>query len=97
MQQTIERPGGAAVRIPAGGLLIDGKWRDASGSRRIAVVDPATEQQIAEIAAATAADVDLAVRAAHRTFESTLWQKMRPLDRGRLLEKLALLIPRMST
>jgi phenylacetaldehyde dehydrogenase len=94
MQDRIERPGGAAVRIPAGRLLIDGQWRDAIAGGRIAVVDPATEQQIAEIAAAGAADVDLAVQAAHRTFESAQWQKMRPLDRGRLLEKLALLIER---
>jgi phenylacetaldehyde dehydrogenase len=94
MQQTIERAGGPAVRIPQGKLLIDGRWQDSEGGATIAVVDPATEQKIAEIAAATAADVGRAVEAAHRTFESTLWQKMRPLDRGRLLEKLALLVER---
>lgn len=94
MLAMIERAGGSAVRIPAGKLLIDGKWCDGIEGRTIPVYDPATEDKIAEIAAAGAADVDLAVQAAHRTFESTLWQKMRPLDRGRLLEKLALLIER---
>jgi phenylacetaldehyde dehydrogenase len=94
MLAMIERAGGSAVRIPTGRLLIDGKWRDAAEGRTIAVYDPATEDKIADIAAATAADVDLAVQAAHRTFESAPWQKMRPLDRGRLLEKLALLIER---
>jgi phenylacetaldehyde dehydrogenase len=94
MLAEIERAGGAAVRIPAGKLLIDGKWRDAADGRTIAVYDPATEEKIADIAAGSISDVALAVEAAHRTFESSAWQKMRPLDRGRLLEKLALLVER---
>jgi phenylacetaldehyde dehydrogenase len=94
MKNTIEREGGAPVRIPEGRLLIDGQWRPASSGETIPVFDPATEERIATIAAASAADVDLAVQAAQRTFESRPWQKMRPLDRGRLLEKLALLIER---
>lgn len=94
MLDMIERPGGSSIRIPEGKMLIDGKWRDAADGKTIAVYDPATEGKIADIAAATAADIDLAVQAAHRTFESALWQKMRPLDRGLLLEKLALLVER---
>ncbi len=94
MVAMIERAGGSAVRIPAGKMLIDGQWCDAADGRTIPVFDPATEEKIADIAAAGAADVDRAVQAAHRTFESSAWQKMRPLDRGRLLEKLALLIER---
>lgn len=94
MPAMIERDGGPAVRIPAGKMLIGGQWCEATDGRTIAVHDPATEERIAEIAAASAADVDRAVRAAHRTFESALWQKMRPLDRGRLLERLALLVER---
>lgn len=94
MHAMIERAGGQAVRIPAGKLLIDGRWYDAADGKTIAVHDPATEEKIADIAAASAADVDRAVEAAHRTFESTAWQRMRPLDRGRLLERLALLVER---
>lgn len=94
MLALIERAGGAAMRIPAGKLLIAGKWQDPVDGRTIPVYDPATEEKIADIAAASAVDVDHAVQAAHRTFESKLWQKMRPLDRGRLLEKLALLVER---
>ncbi|PRD43760.1 aldehyde dehydrogenase [Phyllobacterium phragmitis] len=94
MVAMIERAGGPAVRIPASKMLIDGQWCDAADGRTIPVFDPATEEKIADIAAAGAADVDRAVQAAHRTFESALWQKMRPLDRGRLLEKLTLLIER---
>ncbi len=94
MLALIERNGGPAVRIPAGRLMIDGAWHDARDGRTIAVHDPATEEKIGEIAAASQADVDRAVQAAHRTFESPAWQKMRPLDRGRLLERLALLVER---
>lgn len=94
MNATVERPGGPAVRIPAGKLLINGQWCDSIDGKAIAVYDPATEEKIADIAAASVADVDRAVQAAHRTFESAAWQRMRPLDRGRLLEKLALLIER---
>ncbi|RGP35910.1 aldehyde dehydrogenase family protein [Pseudotabrizicola alkalilacus] len=94
MGAMIERVGGPAVRIPAGKLLINGQWCDGAEGRMIAVYDPATEEKIGDLVAASAADVDRAVQAAHRTFESTHWQKMRPLDRGRLLEKLALLIER---
>ncbi|WP_152979831.1 aldehyde dehydrogenase family protein [Mesorhizobium sp. 1M-11] len=94
MLALIERNGGAAVRIPAGRMMIDGAWHDAQDGRTIAVHDPATEEKIADIAAASSADVDRAVQAAYRRFESSTWQKMRPLDRGRLLEKLALLVER---
>lgn len=94
MHAMIERAGGPAVRIPDGKLLIDGRWCDAADGKTIAVYDPATEEKIADIAAASAADIDRAVKAAHRTFESSAWQRMRPLDRGRLLERLALLVER---
>ena len=95
MSAMIERAGGAAVRIPAAKILINGDWHDSADGRMIAVYDPATEEKIAEIVAASVTDVDRAVQAAHRAFESSAWQNMRPLDRGRLLEKLALLIARL--
>lgn len=94
MDRMFERAGGAAVRIPAPKLLIDGQWCDGIEGRLIAVYDPATEEKIGDVVAGTAADVDRAVHAAHRTYESATWQKMRPLDRGRLLERLALLLER---
>jgi len=79
-------------RLPRTELYIDGQWLPASTPARIPVFDPATTEQITDIAAASVADVDRAVRAAHARFESRDWRRMRPLDRGRLLEKLALLL-----
>jgi aldehyde dehydrogenase (NAD+) len=43
---------------------IDGAWRPALGGGRIAVLNPATEQEIASVPAGSAADVDAAVTAA---------------------------------
>ncbi|NIZ12077.1 aldehyde dehydrogenase [Phaeobacter sp. HF9A] len=78
--------------LPAGKLLIGGAWLDAEDGQTIDVVNPATEQVYTQIAAGSARDVDRAVRAAQGCFESKAWQGMRPLDRGRLLERLALLV-----
>ena len=45
-------------------LFINGEWRDAAGGQTIEVVNPATEEVIAEVASAEQADVDAAVAAA---------------------------------
>ncbi len=50
-------------------LYIDGKWVDpAVPDRWIKVIDPATEQEVAQVAAGSEADIDAAVKAAHRAF-----------------------------
>ncbi len=68
-------------------LLIDGEWRDASDGKTQPVVNPATEEVIAEVASATAEDVDAAVRAARAALEGP-WGKMSARERGRLVYKL---------
>lgn len=73
-------------------LLIDGEWRDSVSGRTFATINPATEEKIADVAEGTPEDVDLAVRAARRAFESGPWPKMDARDRGRLLNRLADLI-----
>lgn len=49
-------------------FYIDGEWVAPVGPERIAVINPATEEPVAEIAAGGAADVDRAVAAARRAF-----------------------------
>lgn len=68
-------------------LLIGGEWRDASNGRTQPVVNPATEEVIAEVASATAEDVDAAVKAARVAFEGP-WSQMSARERGRLVYKL---------
>lgn len=70
-------------------LLIDGKWSDAKSGKRFDDFDPATGQAVASVAEADAADVDEAVKAARRAFESGPWAKISPSDRSRLIWKLA--------
>jgi aldehyde dehydrogenase (NAD+) len=73
-------------------LLIDGQWRDSASGKTFATVNPATEEVIAQVAEGDAADIDLAVKAARRAFDSGPWRKMDARDRGRLMYRLAELI-----
>jgi aldehyde dehydrogenase (NAD+) len=73
-------------------MLIDGKFRDSSSGKTFATVNPATEEVIAEVAEGSAADIDLAVKAARKAFDSGPWRKLDARDRGRMISKLADLI-----
>ena len=73
-------------------LLIDGKWRDSNSGKTFETINPATEEVIAQVAEGDAADIDLAVKAARKAFDSGPWRKMDARDRGRLMNKLADLI-----
>lgn len=64
---------------------IDGAWVDGEDGRRIDVTDPATGQKIAEIARGSAGDIDRAVAAARRCFDSRVLRDVRPHKRGDLL------------
>ncbi|WP_437206861.1 aldehyde dehydrogenase family protein [Planctomicrobium sp. SH664] len=73
-------------------LLIDGQWRDSVSGETFATYHPATEEKIADVAKGNAADVDLAVKAARKAFETGPWRTMDARDRGALIGKLADLI-----
>ena len=70
-------------------LLIDGEWVEADFGRRFDVKNPADEQVLATVAEGDKEDIDRAVAAARRAFESGPWPMMTPSQRGRLLWKLA--------
>ena len=72
-------------------LLIDGKRVPALSGRTFDTLNPATEQVLARVAEADAADIDLAVRSARAAFEGA-WGHMRAADRGHALLRLADLI-----
>ena len=75
---------------PSYGLFIDGEFVDGHGDA-FRTVSPATEETIAEIASANDHDVDLAVKAALRAYE-TVWSRMSGSDRGKYLFRIARLI-----
>src|SRR4029079_15647747 len=68
-------------------LFINGEWRDASGGKTIEVVNPATEEVIAEVASAERSDIDAAVAAARAAFDGP-WGKLSARERGRLVWKI---------
>ena len=70
-------------------MFIDGKFVAAASGRTFPVYNPATGEVIAHVPEAEAADVDLAVEAARRAFDSGPWSKVSASERGRMLWKLA--------
>lgn len=64
-------------------IYVAGKWTPSTSSSRIAVVNPASEEVIAEIPDGSTEDVDLAVAAARDSFEP--WADVPPSSRGKLL------------
>jgi len=69
-------------------LFIDGKWRDSSSGETMPAVNPFNQEVWAEIPVATEADVEEAINAARRAYE-TQWQHTSPGQRADLLNKLA--------
>ena len=72
------------------GLFIDGEFTEANGES-FSTISPATEQKIALISTADAADVDRAVAAARRAHTNT-WSKLSGADRGKYLFRIARLV-----
>src|SRR5919198_5205445 len=70
-------------------LFIGGKWQDSQSGKTFPTVNPATGEVICQVAEGDKADIDLAVKAARKAFESGPWPKMSAAERGRLLNKLA--------
>jgi aldehyde dehydrogenase (NAD+) len=90
---TVAEPASYAVpEVRQTKLLIGGEWVDSVSGKTFDTVNPATEEVIAAVAEGDAADIDLAVKAARKAFESGPWRSMDARDRGRLLNKLADLI-----
>jgi len=68
---------------------VNGQWVASSTGETFPVFDPSTEEVIAHVAAASASDVDKAVKAARVAFDSGPWPATTAQDRGRILFKLA--------
>ncbi|AOI90055.1 aldehyde dehydrogenase [Burkholderia pseudomultivorans] len=82
-----------AAQVTPGTLAhIDGRNVPARSGQTFAAINPATEAVIAEVASCDAADVDAAVRAARRAFESGVWSRCAPAERKRVLCRLGELI-----
>jgi betaine-aldehyde dehydrogenase len=70
-------------------LYIDGRWVKPIRGASNEVTNPATEEVIQTIAAATEEDVDLAVKAARRAFDKDGWPKLSGAQRAIYLRAIA--------
>lgn len=70
-------------------LFIGGEWVASADGDTASVENPATGEAIAEVYQANARDVDLAVAAARRAFETQSWRHGAPADRAKMMWKLA--------
>lgn len=68
-------------------LLIDNQWVDATGGKTLDVLNPATGEAIGKVAHAAIADLDRALAAAQRGFET--WRKVPAAERAALMRKAA--------
>ncbi|WP_248295511.1 aldehyde dehydrogenase family protein [Paraburkholderia sp. UYCP14C] len=69
-------------------LFIDGRWVAPIKNGSFETIDPSSEQVIAKVAAATAEDVDLAVKAARKAFDEGPWPRMSGADRAAVLRRI---------
>ena len=70
-------------------LYIDGEWVVPAGSERLTPINPATEEAFADVAAAGPVEVERAVAAARRAFDSGPWPRLSPGERATAMRKLS--------
>jgi phenylacetaldehyde dehydrogenase len=73
-------------------MFVDGKWVEAASGKTFPTYNPATGEVLAQVAEGDREDIDRAVKAARKAFESGPWPDMTPSQRGRLIWKLGDLI-----
>ena len=70
-------------------LFIDGTWAAPAGAGLIEVVSPHSEEVVARVPEGTAADIDAAVEAARRAFDTGPWPRMSPEERIEVVQAFA--------
>jgi betaine-aldehyde dehydrogenase len=75
------------TRLMHGRMLIDGELVDSESRQLLESINPATEESLGHVPAASAADVDRAVAAAEAAHPA--WAALEPKERSKLVRKLA--------
>jgi betaine-aldehyde dehydrogenase len=78
------------IQIPAE-LFVNGAWRDSAGGKTTSLINPATEETIAEVASADLKDVNEAVESAQRAFLAG-WRDLTPGKRTEVMFNIARLL-----
>jgi hypothetical protein len=74
--------------MPTDQLFIAGNWRPPVSGATYATINPANEETSAQVGKGDERDVDLAVAAARKAFDSGPWPRMSASERGRIVWKL---------
>ena len=72
-------------------LFINGQWQAPKANKYFATINPSDESHLSNIAWATEADVDLAVKSARNAYEN-VWSKLSGAERGKYLFRIARLM-----
>src|SRR5215471_455891 len=91
MSAVPQMPAELPVKSPDS-FFIGGQWVKPSAKGTLEVISPVTEQVVMKFAEAAPADVDKAVAAARKAFDTGPWPRMSAQERGRALLKVAELL-----
>ncbi|KIX00501.1 uncharacterized protein Z518_10641 [Rhinocladiella mackenziei CBS 650.93] len=84
-------PNGRKITLPTG-LFINNEFVKATSGQKITSINPTDESEICSVEAASADDIDKAVKAARAAFNDPAWREMPATERGILMYKFADLI-----
>ena len=73
-------------------MLIGGRWVEAASGKTFPTYNPATGEVLAQVAEGNSTEIDKAVTAARKAFESGPWRRLTASERGLLIWKLADLV-----
>jgi len=76
----------------SGGLFINNEFVAGEGGKTIEVINPSTGEKIGEVSEASPKDVDRAVEAAQKAFDTVWGLNTTGTERGKLMMKMAVLI-----
>lgn len=81
----------AATIKPQYDLFINGEWQKPLSKKYFNTINPANEEKLSEVAEASEADVDKAVKAARKAYENG-WKKMPAKERGKYIFRIARIV-----
>jgi aldehyde dehydrogenase (NAD+) len=97
MSSVLSMPTERRVALPSTKLLINNRWVPSESGKTFATINPATGEEICQVAEADLADVNKAVHAARAAFGAKApWRRMSAAERGKLLNRLADLVEKHS-
>ncbi|KAK8868970.1 aldehyde dehydrogenase [Apiospora arundinis] len=88
---TLTAPNGHSWKQPLG-LFVNNEFVESQDAKTLAVVNPATEEDIANVSLAGEKDLDAAAQAAAQAFADPTWRDLCGTDRGKLMSRLATLM-----